>query len=245
MSLLIARKQLHRYPLRRLRGYSAWYTSDAASTNLLFLGASAVHSRSCGAVRRGDAFCDHRKLDGAPMALNMSDHEPGELMASLRSGLPSSLDTIAGQPEHVYSIAEEATAHAGDSAVSSSWQRSANKYGLDPMDRKAPRILATAELKHFSEPLNKLIFSAQEEIDRLLKLVREAGYTVLLCDSSGVAVARRGEDARAKEVGISGEPGSAGCEPRRWRAQTALARTSSMSGLAPVHKSSTFPVRAR
>jgi transcriptional regulator of acetoin/glycerol metabolism len=111
----------------------------------------------------------------------------------------SSLDTIAGHVEHVCSVAEGATPQPGIEAVSSSWQRSAKKYGLDPVDSKAPRILTPYELKHFREPLDRLIFSAQEGIDELYEVVREAGYTVLLCDSSGVAVAHRGEDARASE----------------------------------------------
>src|SRR4051794_10001994 len=111
----------------------------------------------------------------------------------------SSLNTIAGHVQHVCSVAEGATPPPGIEAVSSSWQRSAKKYGLDPIDSKAPRILAPAELRHSREPLDKLIFSAQEEIDQLYKVVREAGYTVLFCDSSGVAVAHRGEDARATE----------------------------------------------
>ena len=111
----------------------------------------------------------------------------------------SSLDTIAGHAEHVYSVAEGATPPLGIQAVSSSWQRSAKKHGLDPLDGKAPRILAPSEVKHLREPLDKLIFTAEEEMDELYKVVREAGYTVLLCDSSGVAVAHRGEDARASQ----------------------------------------------
>jgi len=87
----------------------------------------------------------------------------------------------------------------GIEAVSGSWQRSATKYRLNPVDSTAPRILTSAELKHFREPLDQLIFSAQEEIDQLYKVVREAGYTVLFCDSSGVAVAHRGEDAWASQ----------------------------------------------
>jgi transcriptional regulator of acetoin/glycerol metabolism/AraC-like DNA-binding protein len=81
--------------------------------------------------------------------------------------------------------------------VSSSWQRSANKHGVDPADSTAPRILTTGELKPLREPLDELVFSAQEEIDQLYKVVREAGYTVLFCDSSGVAIEHRGEDAQA------------------------------------------------
>src|SRR5258708_17691089 len=111
----------------------------------------------------------------------------------------SSLDTIAEHAEDVYSVAEGGTPPLGIQAVSSSWQRSAKKHGLDPLDSKAPRILTCAELKHFREPLAKLISSAQEELDELYKVVREAGYAVLLCDSSGVAVAHRGENALASQ----------------------------------------------
>jgi transcriptional regulator of acetoin/glycerol metabolism len=118
-------------------------------------------------------------------------------------GLPeqsaSSLDTIAGHAERVYSVAEGATPPLAIQAVSSSWQRSAKKHGLDPLDSQAPRILTPAELKYFREPLDKLIFTAQQEIDELYEVVREAGYTVLLCDSTGVAVAHRGENALASQ----------------------------------------------
>src|SRR5258706_9548420 len=111
----------------------------------------------------------------------------------------SSLDAIAGHAEHVYSVAEGATPPLGIQAVSSSWQRSAKKHGLDPLDSKAPRILTSAELKHFRERMDKLISSAQGELYELYKGVRDAGYAVLLCDSSGVAVAHRGEDALASQ----------------------------------------------
>ena len=83
--------------------------------------------------------------------------------------------------------------------VSSSWQRSANKYGVDPVDSNAPRILTASELKDFREPLDKLIFSAQEEIDQLYKVVREAGYAALLCDRSGVVVEHRNENSQASD----------------------------------------------
>jgi transcriptional regulator of acetoin/glycerol metabolism len=106
---------------------------------------------------------------------------------------------MAGHAERVYSVAEGATPPLGIQGVSSSWQRSAKKHGLDPLDSQAPRIVTPAELKHFREPLDKLIFTAQQEIDDLYEVVREAGYTVLLCDSSGVAVAHRGENALASQ----------------------------------------------
>jgi transcriptional regulator of acetoin/glycerol metabolism len=111
----------------------------------------------------------------------------------------SSLDIISRHAERVYSVAEGATPPLGMQAVSNSWQRSAKKYGLDPLDSQAPRILTPTELKHFREPLDTLIFTVQQEIDELYEVVREAAYAVLLCDSSGVAVAHRGEIALASQ----------------------------------------------
>ena len=91
----------------------------------------------------------------------------------------SSLGTIVRHVEHVCSVAEGATPPPGIEAVSSSWQRSAKRYGLDPIDSRAPRILTPAELEDFCEPLDKLIFGAQEELNQLYKVVREAGRHVL------------------------------------------------------------------
>jgi hypothetical protein len=156
-------------------------------------------------------------------------------------GLPeqsaSSLDTIAGHAERVYSVAEGATPPLAIQAVSSSWQRSAKKHGLDPLDSQAPRILTPAELKYFREPLDKLIFTAKQEIDELYEVVREAGYTVLLCDSSG-SQSRIAVKMRWQVSSNIGELGSAGCGPRKWRAQTASAPSSPKSGLSPFTEAS-------
>ena len=117
----------------------------------------------------------------------------------------SSLHAVAGHVEHVYSVAEGATPPAGIERVSSSWQRSANKYALDPVDTaRAPRILTTGELKHHRQPVDELIFSAQEELDQLYSVVREARYGVFLCDRSGVVVEHRGDDAQASHFAYWG-----------------------------------------
>src|SRR6267154_3574271 len=60
-----------------------------------------------------------------------------------------------------------------------------------------PRMLTPGELDELRAPLNQLIFGAQEELDRLYKVVREAGYTILFCDTAGVAVEHRGDDTDA------------------------------------------------
>jgi transcriptional regulator of acetoin/glycerol metabolism len=107
------------------------------------------------------------------------------------------ISAAAQHDEHVFSVAEGAAPRPDIEELSISWQRSANSHRVDPVDSKAPRVLTPRELKDFREPLGKLILGEQEEIDRLYKVVREAGYTVLFCDTAGVAVEHRGEDSEA------------------------------------------------
>jgi transcriptional regulator of acetoin/glycerol metabolism len=103
----------------------------------------------------------------------------------------------ARHAERVYLVAQGSTLIGGTDEVSTSWQRSANKHGVNPDSSDAPRILSSHELKENREPLEQLILSAQEEIDRLYKVVREAGYTLLFCDTGGVVVENRGDEGDA------------------------------------------------
>src|SRR5256885_12893426 len=95
-------------------------------------------------------------------------------------------DTPARPAGDVYLVAEGNTPPIGIEQVSASWRRSATEHGVDPLNNEAPRILLPHELKDSREPLDELVFSAQEEIDRLYWVVRDAGYTVLFCDTAGV-----------------------------------------------------------
>src|SRR4051812_696876 len=117
------------------------------------------------------------------------------MKSSVRPASPS--DTPARHAEDVYLVAEGNTPPIGIEQVSASWRRSATEHGVDPLNSEAPRILLPHELKDSREPLDELVFSAQEEIDRLYRVVREAGYTVLFCDTAGVAVEHRGDNADA------------------------------------------------
>ena len=110
---------------------------------------------------------------------------------------PRSIEMPVQHAKHVYLVAQGDTPAGGIEEVSTSWRRSATEYGVDPDSREAPRILMSQELKELREPLDQLIFGAQEEIDRLYKLVREAGYTLLFCDTAGIAVEHRGDEADA------------------------------------------------
>jgi len=110
---------------------------------------------------------------------------------------PRSIKTPVPHTEHVYLVTQGGFPSGGVEEVSTSWQRSANEHGVNPDSTEIPRILTSYELKELREPLDRLIVSAQDEIDRLYKLVREAGYTLLFCDTAGVAVEHRGDPADA------------------------------------------------
>jgi len=103
----------------------------------------------------------------------------------------------AKHADHVYSVVEGRRAEPTSVEVSSSWQRSAHQHRVDPDGHEAPRILTSHEVSERREPHDQLIFSAEDELDRLYKLVREAGYTLLFCDNAGVAVEHRGDEADA------------------------------------------------
>jgi AraC-like DNA-binding protein len=84
--------------------------------------------------------------------------------------------------------------------VSPSWRRCASELLIDPESRAGPHVATESELRIFREPLTRAIISAQEEIDRLFAIVRQEGYVVLLCNSEGVAIHHRGDEARDEEL---------------------------------------------
>ena len=122
----------------------------------------------------------------------------GDTMGGLARSLTLA-DMPARHAELVNLVAEGQAPELGVDEVATSWQRSAIKHGINPDSTEAPRILTSQELRELREPLDNLVRSAREEIDRLYKVVREAGYTVLLCDTTGAAVDHRGNEADAGE----------------------------------------------
>jgi transcriptional regulator of acetoin/glycerol metabolism/AraC-like DNA-binding protein len=101
--------------------------------------------------------------------------------------------------EHAHLVVDGGAPASAIEEVSISWERSARKYGVDPADDQPPRIFSHSEVKGLREPLDDLIRSGRDEMDRLHDMVRRAGYVVLLCDTNGVAVDHRGEDRQADE----------------------------------------------
>jgi transcriptional regulator of acetoin/glycerol metabolism len=94
--------------------------------------------------------------------------------------------------DRIYAIAEKQAAAAAYDEVSTSWQRCVNEHGIDPESREQPRIVTGTELETLREPLAKPILDAGDELDRLYRVVGQAGYVVLFCNEKGVAIDHRG-----------------------------------------------------
>jgi AraC-like DNA-binding protein/PAS domain-containing protein len=70
---------------------------------------------------------------------------------------------------------------------------------VDAKGRSAPHVVTPGELKASREPVADILVQAQDEMDRLYAIVRQQAYVVLLCNSEGVAVHHRGDEAKAEE----------------------------------------------
>lgn len=81
---------------------------------------------------------------------------------------------------------------AARSALVASWRRSVSLHHLEPGQRRPPRRLTDGELRLARQRLEPLIRAAQASLDRLYLAVGGVGCCVLLADSKGVPVERRG-----------------------------------------------------
>ncbi|AZO43468.1 sigma-54-dependent Fis family transcriptional regulator [Mesorhizobium sp. M7D.F.Ca.US.005.01.1.1] len=81
---------------------------------------------------------------------------------------------------------------AARSALVASWRRSLTLHGLDPAERQAPRRLTEGELRQARQRMEPLRRAADASLDRLYMAVGGVGCCVLLADSEGIPVDRRG-----------------------------------------------------
>lgn len=81
---------------------------------------------------------------------------------------------------------------AARSALVASWQRSASLHRLDPAEHKPPLRLTSTELRTARQRIEPLIRTAQASLDRLYLAVGGVGCCVLLADTNGIPVDRRG-----------------------------------------------------
>src|SRR5262245_24893431 len=104
--------------------------------------------------------------------------------------------TDADRRAHV----SDAGAHDAEGVdMTLSWRRCTAEHHLDPNLAAAPNILTERELAGRLEAFDMIPLLAREEIDRLYAIVRQLGYVVLLCNTEGIALYHRGNQAMANQ----------------------------------------------
>lgn len=88
--------------------------------------------------------------------------------------------------------------------VGESWKRCVTAYRLDPSDRRRPRVLSTAELQDYREPMEAFVRIARHEVDALFGRVASADLVVLLTDAHGITVEYRGPESLAPDLKRAG-----------------------------------------
>ena len=99
-----------------------------------------------------------------------------------------------GHADHIREAAESISSAAG-SALAASWRRSLLYHRLDPETLSPPDRVDAAALREARERLGALTEIAAPTLERLLSAVGQSGCCVLLTDSEGLILERRGTAA--------------------------------------------------
>jgi len=117
--------------------------------------------------------------------------------------LDTPISRLRGGSSHVAcsALVAEDTAGRDDGAfeMAPSWRRCITEHHLDADVDSAPNILTERELADRREVFNTILPLAHEDIDRLYAIVRQLGYVVLLCNTEGIALHHRGNQAMADQ----------------------------------------------
>ncbi|WP_208246656.1 helix-turn-helix domain-containing protein (plasmid) [Rhizobium sp. T1470] len=111
---------------------------------------------------------------------------------------------LTAHAEHVYTCTQRDSAVANSSIVAS-WRRCIAMHRLAPEQIRVPLRLSGEELKSARQASENLIADALSELDRLCATVGKSGCCLILTDSNGVALERRGvagDDKHFHELGL-------------------------------------------
>jgi sigma-54 dependent transcriptional regulator, acetoin dehydrogenase operon transcriptional activator AcoR len=88
--------------------------------------------------------------------------------------------------------------------LASSWQRSFERYQLDPGSVIGPRVLSAAELREIREREDAFLRASGQCLTRLHETVRDADYCVMLTDAHGVTIDYRIDRERRNDFKHAG-----------------------------------------
>ncbi|WP_310631764.1 sigma-54-dependent Fis family transcriptional regulator [Paraburkholderia sp.] len=95
-------------------------------------------------------------------------------------------------------------APSGSARLASSWQRSFERYQLDPGSVIGPRVLSAAELREIREREESFLRASGQCLTRLHDVVRDADYCVMLTDAHGVTIDYRIDRERRNDFKHAG-----------------------------------------
>jgi transcriptional regulator of acetoin/glycerol metabolism len=100
--------------------------------------------------------------------------------------------------DKVYALAQDKSAGAS-SPITASWRRCLTRHGLTPEVDRGPVRLTDGEFREVLARSGHLVEAATSEIDWLFGMVGKAGCCLVLTDSDGVVLDRRGTASEDKE----------------------------------------------
>ncbi len=106
--------------------------------------------------------------------------------------------------DKVYALAQEKSAGA-NSSITASWRRCLTKHGLAPEENRQPFRLTEAEFQAAIGRSGHIVEEAAPELDWLFGMVGKAGCCLVLTDSDGIVLERRGvasEDKEFRDLGL-------------------------------------------
>jgi transcriptional regulator of acetoin/glycerol metabolism len=125
----------------------------------------------------------------------------------LRIGLALWEEQMVAPNQHsdkVYQLAQEKSAGA-NSPITASWRRCLTRYGLTPEVNRGPVRLTEQEFQEAFSRSGHLVEEASSELDWLFGMVGKAGCCLVLTDSDGMVLERRGissEDKDFRDLGL-------------------------------------------
>jgi transcriptional regulator of acetoin/glycerol metabolism len=114
---------------------------------------------------------------------------------------------MLGQNQHadrVYTLANEKSGPAS-SPITASWRRCLTKHGLEPDVARPPAQLTESEFRETLGLSGHVLEEATPELDWLFGMVGKAGCCLVMTDSDGIVLDRRGvqsEDKDFRDVGL-------------------------------------------
>lgn len=92
----------------------------------------------------------------------------------------------------------------GTGYIKTSWKRCQDKHKISPQHKIKLYTLTEQEIREKREPLEKILSDSQEIVERVRRIAKQSGYSVLITNAEGVAVKAFTDSDHARELQSKG-----------------------------------------